>query len=241
MEWRDTGILLSVRRHGETSAIIDVFTPDRGRHAGVVRGGTSRKIAPILQPGALLDVTWKARLEEHLGAYTVEPVRSRAAHVMSEQITLAGLNAACALLTFALPEREAMAAFHDQSEALFDMIGTNPAWTLAYLRWELTLLDALGFGLDLSTCASTGATDDLIYVSPRTGRAVSRNGAGQWADKLLPLPPSLLGEGQGAASDLLAGLRTTGHFLTNRLAPALGDRPVPPARQRLVDLIARQG
>ncbi len=195
MDWRDEGALLSVRRHGETSAIIEVFTSAHGRHAGVVRGGTSRKIAPILQPGAQLDVTWRARLDEHLGAFTVEPIRSRAAAVMGERLTLAGLNAICALLAFTLPEREAHPQLYQRSIALLDMVGHNPAWPMAYLRWELSLLEEMGFGLDLSACAVTGAPDDLAYVSPRTGRAVGAEAAGEWADRLLPLPPALLGHG----------------------------------------------
>ena len=240
MEWRDQGILLSARRHGETSAIIEAFTAEHGRHAGVVRGGTSRKIAPILQPGAHLDLTWKARLDAHLGAVTVEPIRSRSADLMADRLSLAGLNAVCALLGFALPEREAHPNLYGRSEALFDLIGVNPAWPLAYLRWELGLLDEMGFGLDLSACAVTGDADDLAFVSPRSGRAVSAEGAGAWADKLLPLPPALLGHGEGDFAGIASGLETTGFFLANRLAPSLGDRPLPEARQRLVDLIARQ-
>ncbi len=229
-----------MRRHGETSAIIEAFTAEHGRHAGVVRGGTSRKIAPILQPGAHLDLTWKARLDAHLGAFTVEPIRSRSADLMADRLSLAGLNAVCALLGFALPEREAHPSLYGRSEALFDLIGVNPAWPLAYLRWELGLLDEMGFGLDLSACAVTGDADDLAFVSPRSGRAVSTEGAGAWADKLLPLPPALLGHGEGDFAGIASGLETTGFFLVNRLAPSLGDRPLPEARQRLVDLIARQ-
>lgn len=240
MDWRDTGSLLSVRRHGETSAIIEVFTARHGRHAGVVRGGTSRRIAPILQPGALLDVTWRARLDEHIGTFTVEPLRSRAADLMAGRLTLAALNSVCALLGFALPEREAHPSLHRHTEALLDMIGTNEAWPLAYLRWELALLDELGFGLDLSACAVTGETDDLAFVSPKSGRAVSAAAAGAWADRLLPLPPALLGLGDGALAEVAQGLATTGFFLKNSLAPALGDKPLPEARQRFADLVSRQ-
>lgn len=240
MDWRDRGSLLSVRRHGETSAIVEVFTAQHGRHAGVVRSGGSRKLAPVLQPGALLDVTWRARLDEHLGTYTVEPIRSRAAAVMADRLTLAALNSVCALLAFALPEREPHPVLHRRSEALLDMIGTNPAWPLAYLRWELALLEELGFGLDLSACAVTGEADDLAYVSPKSGRAVSAEGAGDWADRLLPLPPALLGLGEGPLAEIAQGLSTTGFFLRNSLAPSLGDKPLPEARQRFADLVLRQ-
>lgn len=240
MDWRDQGILLSVRKHGETSAIIEVFTPAHGRHAGVVRGGTSRRIAPILQPGAQLDLDWRARLEDHLGSFQVEPVRSRAATAMSSRLALAGLNAVTALLTFSLPERAPHPRLYQRSEQLLDLLGQDEIWPLAYLAWELALLDDLGFGLDLTRCAVTGATDGLIYVSPRSGRAVSRAGAGDWAERLLPLPPCLLGQGPAPDDEIAEGLRVTGHFLENRLAPALGARPLPEARARLVDLVIRR-
>lgn len=239
MEWRGTGILLNVRRHGETSAIIDVFTPEQGRHAGVVRGGTSRKIAPILQPGAQLDVAWRARLEDHIGSFAVEPVRSRAALVMGDRLALAGLNAVTGLLSFCLPEREPHAALYHRSEQLLDLLGQNEVWPLAYLRWELALLEDMGFGLDLSACAVTGGTEDLAYVSPKSGRAVSRAGAGVWVDRLLPLPPVLLGQGAAPDAEIAQGLETTGHFLNAHLAPDLGTRPLPDARGRFVDAFIR--
>lgn len=241
MEWQEQGVLLAVRRHGETAAIIEVFTGEHGRHAGVVHGGTSRKIAPILQPGAQLSVTWRARLEEHLGTFRVEPVQSRAGVVMADRLALAGLNAITGLLCFCLPEREPHNRLYQRTIALLDLLGVSEAWPLAYLRWELTLLDDMGFGLDLSRCAVTGELDDLAFVSPRSGRAVSAEAAGDWRDRLLPLPPALLGHGVGEPADVLEGLKTTGFFLKNRLAPQMGDRDVPLARQRLLDALARQG
>ncbi|APE42273.1 DNA repair protein RecO [Sulfitobacter alexandrii] len=240
MEWRDRGILLGLRRHGETSAIIEMFTPTQGRHLGVVRGGTSRKIAPHLQPGAQLDVAWRARLEDHIGAFTVEPVRSRAALVMSDRLALAGLNAVTAILAFCLPEREAHPALYTRTERLLDLLGQNDIWPLAYLQWEVGLLEEMGYGLDLSACAVTGATEDLIYVSPRTGRAVSAKGAGDWADRLLPLPDVLRGEGAAEDVEIAVALRTTGHFLEAHLARALGDKPLPEARARFIDAFSRQ-
>lgn len=241
MEWRDQGALLSVRQHGETAAIIEVFTAEHGRHAGVVRGGTSRRIAPVLQPGAQLEVTWRARLDEHLGTFTVEPLQSRAAAVMSDRLALAGLNAACALLAFCLPEREAHPVLFRRTMSLLDMLGQTDAWPLAYLRWELSLLEDMGFGLDLSRCAVTGAETELLYVSPKTGRAVCAAAAGEWADKLLPLPKCLLGEGAVDPAGIREGLVTTGFFLAKWLAPQLGDKPLPQARQRLIDALARHG
>ncbi len=239
MEWRDQGILLGVRRHGETSAIIDVFTENHGRHAGVVRGGTSRKIAPILQPGAQLDVVWRARLEDHLGSYQVEPIRSRAAAAMGSRLALAGLNAVSGVLSFCLPEREGHGGLYRRTEQLMDLLGEDALWPLAYLRWELALLDEMGFGLDLTRCAATGAREGLLYVSPKTGRAVSAKGAGDWADRLLPLPPVMLGEGDAPDSEIAQGFETTGYFLRHKLAQELVHKPLPEARQRFVDQFNR--
>lgn len=239
MEWRDQGILLSTRRHGETSAIIEMFTPEQGRHLGVVRGGTSRKIAPILQPGAQLDVAWRARLEDHIGSFTVEPVRSRAAAAMGDRLTLAGLNAVTALLSFCLPEREPHPPLYARTEALLDLLGQGELWPLAYLKWELALLEEMGYGLDLTVCAVTGATEGLLYVSPKSGRAVSKDGAGEWADRLLPLPDVLRGLGEAPDAEIATGFKTTGHFLNAHLARDLGDKPLPEARARYVDAFSR--
>lgn len=240
MEWRDQGILLSSRRHGESSAIIEVFTPTRGRHAGIVRGGAGRKLAPILQPGAQLDLEWRARLEDHLGTYRVESKRSRAAVYLSDRMALAGLNTVTALLLFTLPEREAHEALYHRTEALLDLLGQNDVWPLAYLKWEMALLADMGFGLDLTQCAVTGGNDRLAYVSPRTGRAVSLSGAGEWADRLLPLPPVMLGDGVAPNDEIAQGFETTGFFLRGRLAEQLGNKPLPSARQRFVDLFTAQ-
>ena len=240
MEWRGQGILLSVRRHGETAAIIEVFTPEQGRHAGVVRGGTSRKIAPILQPGAQLDVAWWARLDSHIGTFTVEPLHSRAAQVMNDRLALAGMLSVLALLRFALPERAPQPGLYARSVALLDLLGQSDLWPLAYLRWEQALLDDMGFGLDLGSCAVTGATTDLAYVSPKSGRAVSRQGAGDWSSRLLPLPACLQGQGVGALDDVMQGLQVTGHFLLHHLAQGVGASTLPEARLRFVDALARQ-
>ncbi len=241
MDWRDEGTILSVRGHGETSAIVEIFTAAHGRHAGVVRGGASRKVAAVLQPGSFVDVSWRARLEDHIGAFTIEPLRSRAG-VLGDRLALLGLNAVCALLSFALPEREAHARLYADTEPLFDALAqAAPGWPLAYLRWELGLLEELGYGLDLSSCAVNGSRDDLAYVSPKSGRAVSRDGAGDWAARLLPLPVCLLGQGDASIFELAQGLETTGYFLENHLAVDLGSRPLPAARARLVAGLVRHG
>ena len=238
MEWRDEGVLLSMRLHGESAAIIEVFTAAHGRHLGVVRGGGSRRMAAALQPGTQLQVAWQARLDEHLGNFTVEPLTSRAV-ILSDRLALAGLNAIAALLHLSLPERDPHPALWRTSVALLDLLTTGADWPGAYLRWELGLLDEIGFGLDLTRCAVTGSTDDLAYVSPKTGRAVSRLGAGDWAARLLPLPAALSPSGPKTRADILAGLTLTGHFLERGLHPPLGDRPMPEARGRLITALSR--
>ncbi|MEM6759333.1 MAG: DNA repair protein RecO [Pseudomonadota bacterium] len=240
MEWRSTGFLLRTRRHGETSLIIDTFTPERGRCAGVVRGGTSRKLAPVLQPGAQLDLRWRARLEEHIGSFTIEPERSRAALVMGSRLALSGLNAVLGLLVFCLPEREAYPLLYARSEQLLDLLGQDDLWPLAYLRWEMLLLEEMGFGLDLSACAVTGAQEGLVYVSPKTGRAVSIEGAGTWAKRLLDLPPVMLGHGDASDAAIARSLQVTGYFLEQHLAPQMGNLPLPDARARFVAQVSQR-
>ena len=208
------------------------------RLEGVVKGGASRKTAPLLQPGAQLDVTWRARLEDHIGTFTIEPLRSRAA-ILSDRLALAGLNSVCALLHTTLPEREPHPGLYAGTMTLLDGLGDGTDWMLRYLHWELMLLEDLGYGLDLSSCAVTGSRDDLAYVSPKSGRAVARDAAGEWADRLLPLPQCLLGQGPAGPAEISAALHTTGHFLEHRLFPDLGHRPMPDARRRFAAMIAR--
>ncbi len=239
MDWRDHGFILNVKSFGETSAIIEVFTPKHGRHAGVVRGGGSRKMMPVLQPGAQVSVEWRARLEDHLGAFRVEPIRSRMAKVLADRQALAGLNSICGLLGFSLPDREPHPRIYDLSEALLDILGHKENWPEMYLQWEIAVLRGLGFGLDLGSCATTGATEGLCYVSPKSGRAVSAEGAGQWAERLLPLPPVMLGNPAADTSEVLTGLQTTGYFMEHWLAHSLGNRPLPAARGRLVAALSR--
>jgi DNA repair protein RecO (recombination protein O) len=238
MEWHDEGTLISLRPHGESSAIVDVFTAEHGRHSGVVRGGTSRRMAPVLQPGSQVAVTWRARLEDHLGSFTVEPVKSRAG-LLADRLGLAGLNAICAMLRVSLAERLPHPLLYRTTQSLLAALENDPAWPAVYLRWELHLLEELGFGLDLQSCAVTGQRDDLAYVSPKTGRAVSRVGAGDWASKLLPLPLCLMGQGPAPHAELVAGLSVTGHFLQRELGPQLKGHLLPEARSRLLALLAR--
>ena len=237
MDWQDEGCIIAVRAHGETAAIIEVFTAAHGRHAGVVRGGASRRMTAVLQPGSQVMVHWQARLSEHIGTFVAEPLRSRAG-LMADRLGLAGLNAICAMLHVALPERDAHPALWQRTMSLLDVIETQPDWPGQYLRWEAALLDDLGFGLDLGRCAVTGSREGLAYVSPKTGRAVSAAGAGDWASRLLPLPAALLGQGPADARDLNDGLALTGHFLAKGLEPLLHSNSLPAARTRLIAMLA---
>ena len=245
MEWQDEGVLIAMRLHGETSAIIEVFTAAHGRHLGVVRGGASRRLAAVLQPGSQVALGWRARLDEHIGVFTVEPLRARAG-LLADRLALSGLNAVCAMLQVALPEREANAGLWRATMALLDaMEGAAPGWPAAYLRWEMQLLEDIGFGLDLTRCAVTGSREDLAFVSPKSGRAVGRLAAGEWAAKLLPLPVVMLGQGPASGAELVQGLAVTGHFLERGLAPVLSGRVLsgrvlPEARNRLIALLARE-
>lgn len=235
MEWSDSGTVLAARPHSETAALVELFTATHGRHAGILRGGASRRRAADLQPGTRVSVTWRARLPEHLGTFTLERERGRAAALMGDRLALAGLASVCALVKRSLPERAPFDGLYLQTETLLDLLPLTPAWPLAYLRWERTLLDALGFGLDLDRCTVSGGKEDLVFVSPRTGRAVSRAAAGAWADRLLPLPACLRGEGEAPDDEILQGLAVTGHFLDR----AFGDDAIPGARGRLVAALTR--
>jgi DNA repair protein RecO (recombination protein O) len=238
MEWHSEGVILSMRPHGESAAIIEVLTALHGRHAGVVRGGASRRMAPHLQAGTQVSVTWRARLGEHMGAFAVEPIRARSA-MLGDGLALAGLNAICALLRVALPEREAAGQVYARTLDLLDAIEAGRDWPPDYLRWERDLLDHLGYGLDLTTCAITGGREDLAYVSPKSGRAVARSAAGGWADRLFPLPPALLGQGPADSGEVAQGLVITGHFLARGLDAVLAGRPLPEARARLLARLSK--
>jgi len=238
MEWREEGTVLRRRAHGERSVILDVLTATRGRWSGVVPGGAGGRRAALLQPGARLMLHWRARLDDQLGTFAIEPVASRAA-LLADPLALAGLNAVTALLVFALPERDPHPRLAAATEALLDAMTAGAEWPEGYLHWEMLLLDEMGFGLDLTACAVTGATDGLAYVSPASGRAVTVAGAGDYAARLLPLPAILAGRASNdARGDLAAGLALTGHFLETRLAAQLVGRPLPAARARLVARLA---
>ena len=232
MRWSDEGFVLSVRRHGETSVIVNLMTESHGRHVGFVRGGASRRQRGTLQPGNLVAVNWHARLEENLGSYNIEPIHAFAAGLLCKPGPLAGLISVCALIEVSLPERESHPElFHSLSELLVEL--DSPRWSTAYVRWELALLRVIGFGLDLSKCAATGTNRNLIYVSPRTGRAVSSTAGKPYHNKLLELPNFLLEDNEATPVDLVAGLRLTGYFI-NRHVLAPHGRSMPDARTRFV-------
>lgn len=240
MDFTTQGYVLSVRRHGETSAIIEVLTPDKGRHAGLVRGGVSRRMRPVLQPGNLIRVSWQARLSEHLGSFTVEAIDARAAQLMEDRLSLAALNAACALTLAVLPEREPQRAVYDAFAVMIEHMDDPDIWPALFVKWEGGLLDAMGYGLDLSKCAASGVNDNLTHVSPRTGRAVSASEAEPYLDKLLSLPGFLLGRKGVMRGDIRAGLALTGYFIESRILwPA--DRQLPEARARMIDRLTAEG
>jgi DNA repair protein RecO (recombination protein O) len=191
-----------------------------------------------MQPGTQVALQWRARLSEHLGQFQIEPVRSRAAAIMSNRVALAGLNAMGALLVTLLPERESNPQVYDATVDLADALAENAwDWPARYALWEVLLLAALGFGLDLTRCAGTGRADDLAYVSPRSGRAVSREAGGAWADRLLPLPGFLVGQGNVSVGAVREALRMTGFFLENWACPAFEQKGLPEARVRLIRLL----
>ncbi|WP_273689959.1 DNA repair protein RecO [Ketogulonicigenium vulgare] len=239
IDWQDEGILLTTHRHGEAGVIAQVFTQERGKISGLVRGGAGSRMQPVLIPGNQLSLRWRARLDDHLGSLQPELIRSRAGFLMQDRLSLAAGAAVTALLAATMPERVPHPAFYAQSSALLDLVGVDDwqsLWPLAYLQWEMVLLREGGFGLDLTTCAVTGAADDLCYVSPKSGRAVSKSGAGAWAERLLPLPAVMRGEGDADTSDILQALVTTEWFLLHRLHDGAA---LPAARARLIEAIAR--
>ena len=238
MDWQDHGIVIARSRHGESSLVVKLLTEAHGLHAGLVRGGSGRRARPVYQIGNRVAATWRARLADHLGSYRGELVRAHAAELLDSRQPLAALGAAAALVEATLPEREPNGAVFEAFVLLLERL-TTPGWAPAYARFEVALLAALGFGLDLGRCAATGATEDLAFVSPRTGRAVSREAARGWENRLFVLPRFLIDCGESAdPGSVAAALRLTGHFLGRQaLAPA--GRKMPPARVRLYETVVR--
>jgi DNA repair protein RecO (recombination protein O) len=221
MEWTDDGIVLATRRHGEVNAILEVMTRDHGRHLGLVRGGGSSRLRPLLQPGNTVRVTWRARLDEHLGHYTVEPLRLHAASQLAAPHLVYGVTHLAALCRL-LPERDPHPLVHDQLAAMLDHLDEPAAAAMHMVRFELLMLTELGFGLDLTSCAVTGERGNLDYVSPKSGRAVSRGAAAPWHDRLLRLPAFLSQPVKPSPDDIADGFALTGFFLARHVLEPRG-------------------
>jgi len=217
MEWRDEGLIIGVRRHGEGSAIVEAMTRAHGRHLGLVRGGRSARLRATLQPGNTVGLVWRARLDEHLGAYAVEPLTLRAGRLMASALALAGINYLATLIRF-LPERDPHEEIYGMLERTLDDFDDAGEAAAHLVRFELAMLAELGFGLDLTRCAVTGGTTELVYVSPKSGRAVSRAAGEAWHDRLLALPGFLAEDRtETSADELAAGFALTGFFLARHL------------------------
>jgi DNA repair protein RecO (recombination protein O) len=241
MQWTDEGIILGTRRHGETSLIVELMTQAHGRHLGLVRGGRSRRQQPILQPGNGVTATWRARLDEHLGHYTVEPTAQRAAKLIESPAGLYGIQALAGLLRL-LPERDSHPHLYEALSGVLDHLDDALTAGEVIVRFELKLLDDLGFGLDLTRCAATGTPDDLVYVSPKTGRAVSRAAGESYKDRLLPLPAFLSDAGSPhtpTAAEVADAFRLTGYFLARHVYEPRGLEPSD-ARASLLTLLGRE-
>ncbi|MHA1517840.1 MAG: DNA repair protein RecO [Alphaproteobacteria bacterium] len=239
MDWSDEGIFLGGKPLGEANLIAEILTLEHGRHLGLVRGGRSRRIRPTLQPGNLVRVTWRARLPEHLGGYNVELMEAHGARALDDARALAAIGAIGALIKL-LPERDPHPEFYATTLRVLRSFGEPDIWPALLVCWELQLLQELGFGLDLSACAATGAADDLIYVSPRSGRAVSREAGSPYGDKLLALPGFLVDQSAPlTVADILAGFTLTGFFLERDVLEPHG-LVLPDARARLIDLLDRR-
>ncbi len=239
MEWVDEALILSVRPHGETAAIVELLTREHGRYVSLVYGGRSRRNRPVLQIGNHVDVTWKARLADQLGHAELGMRRAFASEAMDDRLALTGLGAVAALSRL-LAERDPHSNLFEVAMFVLGFLDDPTVWPALYVRWEQVLLEELGFGLDLSACAVTGETEDLVYVSPKSGRAVSRAAAAPYEDRLLALPAFMLPGRRGAvaAGDVHAGLALTGHFLEARvLAPR--ELRMPDARASLARLLAK--
>lgn len=243
MDWVDDGIVLSLRHFGESSAILEALTRTHGRHLGLVRGATSKRLKGALEPGNGVKLHWRARLDQQLGSYTVELAAARAAQFFDDGLKLAGLSSACAIAAAMLPEREAHIRVFEALEMLLGVVAAkaSPDWVDDYVRFEIVLLEDLGFGLDLSQCAVTGAREGLAFVSPKSGRAVTAAAAQPYRERLLKLPAFLSpDDGPAAPKDLVDGLALTGFFL-ERVAQETHGAPLPAARGRFTERLAGHG
>ncbi len=243
MEWADEGIVIATRPHGETSAVCELFTKHHGRHLGLVRGGRSKRMRPICQIGNVVSAAWRARLDEHLGHFTLELEDPAASRFFDEPMTLAGLGTLCAHLNL-FAERDPHQGLYQGAKLILSHLPEKDIWPGLLVRFELEVLTELGVGLDLSRCAATGTSSDLIYVSPKSGRAVSSQAGEPYKDKLLALPAFLLEESQAVSfDDLLNGFALTGYFFEKHFWSSnpdkLGGTMQPQARQQFIKLFQR--
>jgi DNA repair protein RecO (recombination protein O) len=235
MEWTDDGVVLGVRRHSEANAILELITREHGRHLGLVRGGAGSRMRPVLQPGNSVRAVWRARLDEHLGHFVVEGLQLRAASFLPVAHAVFGVTHLAALCRL-LPERDPQPGIYEAVVAILDRIHDRALAAAGLARFELQLIAELGFGLDLGACAVTGEAVDLVYVSPKSGRAVSRTAGAPWAEKLLRLPAFLAGEDPTTApspEDLADGFALTGFFLSRYVFEPRGEAQ-PEARGHFV-------
>lgn len=240
MEWRDEGVVIGLKRHGETSVILEAMTRDHGRHLGLVRGGRSRRQTPVLQPGNSVELVWRARLDQHLGIYSVEPTLLRAARIIESGASLNALNTLTSHLRL-LPERDPHQPLYEALLVMLDHLAPSEAAAALLARFEVALLSELGFGLDLDACAATGVTDNLTWVSPKSGRAVSANAGAPYAERLLALPAFLRqADAKVAPSDIAAALKMTGYFLARHVYEPRGIQ-APDARASLIHMVDTAG
>ncbi|MGL4440359.1 MAG: DNA repair protein RecO [Bosea sp. (in: a-proteobacteria)] len=240
MQWTDEAVILGARKHGESSMIVEAMTREHGRHFGLVRGGRSARMSALLQPGNIVDVTWRARLDEHLGQFSLEANDLRAGRFLEQAASLFGLGH-ITNLTRLMAEREAHAGIYAALLVVLEHLDAPLIAAPLIVRFELALLAELGFGLDLNACAVTGATQELIYVSPKSGRAVSRQGGTAYADRLLALPAfvrdGFLGD-RISTDEIVAGFALTGHFLARDVYEPRGIE-VPPERASFIAVTAK--
>ena len=233
MDWKDTGFFLSAKPYGEHAAIASVMTKNHGKRSGMIWNAKSKKMVSILTPGNQLSIRWRARLHELLGSFKVELEKQRSEIVFSGAMALNALTSICSLLDSLLPQFDPHRNLYTETVRLLDKINSTDKWLIDYLKWEILLLKEIGFGLDLEKCTVTNSNQNLMYISPKSGCAVSKEGAGEWASKLFPLPQSMVIGRLSKQEDILAGLEITGHFLKKGFHPHTGPSRLPDPRLRL--------
>ena len=247
MQWTESSLLLTSMPHGETSAIAHMMTRENGRYTGIVHGATSRRLAPLLQPGNQFMTTWRAKTADNLGWFRLELEKSRSVAVWADRTALAGLTSVCSLLGMLLPEREPYPELYDVTLDLVDSISTletgNEAidgWLAKYALWEKELIAEIGFGLKLDRCTVTGTRNDLVYISPKSGRAVSEDGAGEWINRLLPLPKCYQSGKLADSKELMECMLVSGHFINKALESVSSRLKPPAARDRFVSILKQR-